>query len=254
MSDDFSCNSFRANVHHHTVLRPGEIILCPPAYLLSLYVQAVERQNSKDSTMECSYDLENCLSTNKNGFSRATRYGSAVAATDCPPIVREAGKDFSKSIQRWPAYSLANIVRMIRNFDKSTAVCNLFFFALGRPMEISYRQHLFPLPETLDELYRIAATHGSIPSSVSALPIVVDKNSTILKCTDVSCLRRSSRRSVSPDVADRECLHRLWLFIPSVKYFDTPWKHTTTYLDATEILPLNPIMRIMRIVQILFPI
>ena len=100
MSDDFSCNSFRANVHHHTVLRPGEIILCPPAYLLSLYVQAVERQNSKDSTMECSYDLENCLSTNKNGFSRATRYGSAVAATDCPPIVREAGKDFSKSIQR----------------------------------------------------------------------------------------------------------------------------------------------------------
>ena len=63
MSDDVSDNSFRANVHHHTVLRPGETILYPPAYVLSLYVQAVERQHSKDSDRECSYDLENCIWT-----------------------------------------------------------------------------------------------------------------------------------------------------------------------------------------------
>ena len=104
---------------------------------------------------------------NKNGFLRATRYGSAVAATDCPPIVREAGKDFSKSTQRWwPAGFIlrGTIVSPIlfEWFETSTNPLQfaIFLIALGRQMEISCRQHLFPLPETLDELYRTAATHG----------------------------------------------------------------------------------------------
>ena len=91
MSDDVSDNSFRANVHHHTVLRPGEMLLYPPAYLLSLYVQAVERQHSKDSDREYSYDLENCLRT-----ETVSREQQDMAVLSLQLIVLR----FSKSTQR----------------------------------------------------------------------------------------------------------------------------------------------------------
>ena len=91
MSDDVSDNSFRANVHYHTVLRPGETILYPPAYLLSLYVQAVERQHSKDSDREYSYDLENCLRT-----ETVSREQQDMAVLSLQLIVLR----FSKSTQR----------------------------------------------------------------------------------------------------------------------------------------------------------
>jgi hypothetical protein len=113
-------------------VRPGEMILYHPAYLLSLYIQAVERQQRKDSDREYSYDLENYIRTEmvyREQQDMAVLPLQLIVLRLCEKLAKISQSQYSADL---PAYSqgydsLANIVRMIRNFEKSTAVCNLFY-------------------------------------------------------------------------------------------------------------------------------
>lgn len=117
------------------------------------------------------------LYPNKISLTRETWYGSVVA--DCATDVRKASQGFSNS-WRWPACPFS-CVRQFEWSESRQIHCNLqsSSWTLGHKAEIDCLQHPFPISETLDNLYRVAATYGLIPTSVSTLAIMADKKSTI---------------------------------------------------------------------------
>lgn len=103
---------------------------------------------------------------------RATRSGIVVAVTNCATEGEGSGPIFVKllaltcvSILMGTNDILSTIVQMIQNTTNPLQFA-ISSITLRRQMEISCQQHLFPLLETIDNLYRITATYcGSMPAS-----------------------------------------------------------------------------------------
>jgi hypothetical protein len=189
LDEKVDIQSFRLNFLDHEVLRPSDCRLYPPGYLPSLYVLAIETASSTQNFTRHYEQFEQQL---RQKLSIVAFQDTAVASVQLIVLrlveklaaiskhrMSDSGHKYSRLVD-----ILATVVASIRHLTTPLQFAT-FFITLGRQLEPSCLPYLFPLPETLDDLFHLAVACGSIQTSVSTIPLLLDNKSSLSKCTSV---------------------------------------------------------------------
>ena len=197
IGENIDCDAFRTSLHQHTIQRPGEITLYPPSFLPSIYVHAVEMPYEKERFKEFYshlkiYVCEKMVPLHQQDMVVLSLQLIVLRVVERLTKFSQSRCDVSdSSIYSHLSDRLTNIIEIVR-CSTVPLQFTVFFITLARQMETSCLPHLFPLPETSEDLCTIAALYGSIPTSVSTLPILTNNKTTKMKCTDTfqACIDR----------------------------------------------------------------
>jgi hypothetical protein len=173
----------------HAILSPSDVKLYPPAFLPSLFVLANETTPMSVRSSDGSERFERHLQQKMK--SVALRDMSVMSIqliilrlVEKLAVISKTSE--SKNSQKYALLRdlLITVVASIRNQTTALQFAS-FFLQLGRHVEPSCLPHLFPLPESVEDLLFISAKSSSVNTAVFAIPLLSDQRSSFSLCTSL---------------------------------------------------------------------
>jgi hypothetical protein len=178
-----------SSVLNHSILRPSDFKLYPPAFLPSFYVLANEADLASVNSSGCTERFARHLQQKMNSRSLQDMSMMSIQLIVLRLVEKLAVVNRSSESKDAQKYTLLRgiLIKVVAGIRRQTTALQFasFFLQLGRQVEPSCLPHLFPLPETVEDLVSVAVTSGSVPTAASAIPLLSDQKLSLSMCTSL---------------------------------------------------------------------